>query len=114
MSLSMITAAEQFAKAIKQVEHAINYFNEQDMFMEVMNATKKGIVRLQSEDEDFEILVSTRADMLESSVDHNIIWGNTDCDNDLLDALFWIQGSIDGDPTTFVVGGFIASSNFVN
>jgi proline dehydrogenase len=114
MSLSLITAAEQFAKAIKQVDYAIEYFDEQEMLDEVITAAKTSIVRLQSEDEDFEILVSNRDDMLEHSAGHNIIWGNADSNNALIDALFWINGAIDGEPTTFVVAGVSLTNGSVN
>ena len=114
MSLSLITAAEQFARAIKQVDIAIEYFDKEEMLDEVVNETKKCIVRLQSDDVDFEILVSTRSDMLEHSAGHNIIWGNADCNNALIDALFWINGAIDGEPTTFVVAGISLTKGSVN
>ena len=114
MSLSLITAAEQFAKAIKQVDIALEYFDKEEMLDEVVNETKKCIVRLQNDEVDFEILVSTHSDMLEYSAGHNIIWGNADCNNALIDALFWINGAIDGEPTTFVVAGVSLTNGSVN
>ena len=114
MSLSLITAAEQFAKAIKQVDYALEYFDEQEMLDEVITAAKTSIVRLQSDEVDFEILVSNRDDMLEHSAGHNIIWGNADCNNALIDALFWINGAIDGEPTTFVVAGVSLTNGSIN
>ena len=114
MSLSLITAAEQFSKAIKQVNYALEYFNEQEMLDQVITAAKTSIVRLESKDVDFEILVSTHSDMLKHSLGHKIIWGNADCNNALIDALFWINGAIDGEPTTFVVAGVSLTKGSVN
>ncbi len=111
MSLSLITAAEAFAKAIKQVDHAINYFEQRDMLDEVINATKKGLVKLENDDDDFYLLVSTLDDMKEESVGHKIIWGAEGSDNPLIEAVFWIQGEIDGEPTVFVVAGYAGSAD---
>jgi len=114
MTLSVITAAEQFARAIKQVDIAIEYFQKENLINEVLTNAKESIVRLQSDEVDFEILVSNRSDMLEYSAGHNIIWGNADCNNELVDALFWINGAIDGKPTTFIVAGAMMSNGSIN
>ncbi len=107
MSLSLITAAEMFASSIEQVDYAIDHFEKNDMLDHLLETAKNGCVRLDCDDRDYPIFVSSRDTMLERSINHNIIWGNEDCNNSLVDAVFWIQGAIDGDLTTFVVAGAV-------
>ena len=108
-----MASAVDFDNVNEQIDQALAFFEQEDTLTELISDAQTAIVRLTSDDRDYDIFVSTQSDMLEYAKENNnvVIYGNDDFINALVDAVFWIEAiSPTGENTTFVIAGYVSTA----
>ena len=87
------------------VDLMLDHYDQEDMLKDIVDDSQNGTVCIELEDREWDVYVSTHKDLHDKAKELNaqVVFGNTDFDSPLVDALFWITLTNTTGETAFVV-----------